>query len=275
MLDKKKDGDNLENEQLVKLIRKGVDVQKNYEILFAKNKKFILYVIKQLGITTEYYADALQDGYFAIREAVTKFDFSAGAAFTTYLIKVLSTQYGCEDSDILTLEYTLPNVTVPIPSITSGEYKGIQQVELTAEDGANIYFTTDGTDPFENGELYTCPIILTTDTTLKAYAEINGCVSDICEYEYTISDVGDCNIDDIIVADEMIKVNITTNKNESGILIIACYDGEGRLLDVNYCDITLDANISNSRLIDINTTSATTVSAFLWNNCDSFVKVIT
>ena len=86
MFDKKKDGDNLENEQLVKLIRKGVDVQKNYEILFAKNKKFILYAIKRLGIATECYADALQDGYFAIREAVTKFDFSAGVAFTTYLM---------------------------------------------------------------------------------------------------------------------------------------------------------------------------------------------
>lgn len=77
---------NTKSEQLIKQIQKGVDVQKNCSSLYAKYKDFILWKIRRLGITTEYYADALQDGYFAIMEAATKFDFSAGVAFTTYLV---------------------------------------------------------------------------------------------------------------------------------------------------------------------------------------------
>lgn len=89
MFFKEKTGGNqkMENERIIELIQKGVDVQQNYEKLFAKNKKFILWAIKRrLGITTEYHADALQDGYFAITEAATKFDLGAGVAFTTFLM---------------------------------------------------------------------------------------------------------------------------------------------------------------------------------------------
>lgn len=88
---------NFEIEQLIKQIQKGVDVQKNCNELYAKYKNFVLWKIRRLGIETEYYADALQDGYFAIMEAATKFDFSAGVAFTTYLapyiLKYVMTPY--------------------------------------------------------------------------------------------------------------------------------------------------------------------------------------
>lgn len=197
-------------------------------------------------------------------------------------INVLAVQSGCESSDILTLEYTLPNIMIPVPTLLSGEYTGTHEVELIADSEADIYYTVDGTDPLENGKLYSYPIILTTDMTIKTYAEIDGCVSDVCEYEYTVSNVENCNINDIMIADEMVKVNITTNKKESGVLVVACYDEKQHLLDVNYCRVDLEANISNSKLIDINTCPASTVSAFLWDNfgtltplCNSLTKTIT
>ena len=123
-------------------------------------------------------------------------------------IKVLATKYGYENSDILTLEYTLPDVTIPVPTLFSGEYGGIQQVELVADNGANIYYTTDGSDPLYTGELYTSPIITNKDMTIKTYANINGCVSDVCEYSYTITEKPNI-VSTVINGEEMLFTDIS------------------------------------------------------------------
>lgn len=102
-------------------------------------------------------------------------------------INAISTKYGYEDSDIISLEYILPNIAIPVPLLSEGDYTGMQEVELVADTDANIYYTTDGSDPSDNGELYTCPIILLDDTCIRACAEQNGCFSEIVEYQYNIT----------------------------------------------------------------------------------------
>ncbi|MBR5518568.1 MAG: S-layer homology domain-containing protein, partial [Clostridia bacterium] len=75
----------------------------------------------------------------------------------------------------------------PVASKAAGEYKGTQKVTLTTKTkGADIYYTTDGTEPTEKSEKYTKEISITKSATLKAIAVDNGIVSKVMSVEYTI-----------------------------------------------------------------------------------------
>ena len=61
-------------------------------------------------------------------------------------------------------------------------------ITLAAEEGAEIRFTVDGSEPNEQSRLYTGPIILYTGTyTLRAVAVSDGATSEIFEAAYTVS----------------------------------------------------------------------------------------
>ena len=81
-------------------------------------------------------------------------------------------------------------VSAPVISPAAGNYQSLQWITLTsATEGACIYYTTDGTDPNSvgNGELYTGPIPVTADMTIKAIAVKAGMErSVITEAAYTI-----------------------------------------------------------------------------------------
>ncbi len=81
-------------------------------------------------------------------------------------------------------------VSAPVISPAAGNYQSLQWITLTsATEGAYIYYTTDGTDPNSvgNGELYTGPIPVTADMTIKAIAVKAGMErSVITEAAYTI-----------------------------------------------------------------------------------------
>ena len=82
---------------------------------------------------------------------------------------------------------------VPMASVASGTYTENQTVTLTAE-GADIYYTTDGTKPTTGSTKYTDPISVTgtegmeTKTTIKAIAVAAGKAnSSVAEFNYTIA----------------------------------------------------------------------------------------
>lgn len=80
--------------------------------------------------------------------------------------------------------------TVAAPQVTpaSGEYTDDADIEVTAEDGATIYYTLDGSDPTENSTKYTGTIKMPPETsTFKAIAVKNGVTSDITTCEYTLT----------------------------------------------------------------------------------------
>ena len=62
----------------------------------------------------------------------------------------------------------------PAISPNGGKFVGREEVTLTAEQGAVIYYTTDGSVPTENSQKYTKPIVVTKDTTVKAVAKAEG-----------------------------------------------------------------------------------------------------
>lgn len=59
--------------------------------------------------------------------------------------------------------------SAPVFSLADGTYTGMQNVTITSEtDGAAIYYTTNGTDPTASSTLYTAPVAIDDNTTLKA-----------------------------------------------------------------------------------------------------------
>ena len=71
------------NEELVKLIQEGKDVQVNLGILYEQNKNFIYFATRPYLQFAEA-DDLLQEGYIGFQEAVFHYSFESGAKFTTY-----------------------------------------------------------------------------------------------------------------------------------------------------------------------------------------------
>lgn len=76
-------------------------------------------------------------------------------------------------------------------SMDAGFYSENISVELTSSDGAQIYFTSDGSDPTEASSLYTSPIEINAGgtvraTTIKAIALVDGEKSDIATRSFVV-----------------------------------------------------------------------------------------
>lgn len=82
-------------------------------------------------------------------------------------------------------------VTVAAPQF-SGETQFTEstQVTMTAEDGAEIRYTTDASEPTVASTLYSAPVTLTATTTVKAKAFKNGTASETTSRTYTKSSGG-------------------------------------------------------------------------------------
>ena len=70
---------------------------------------------------------------------------------------------------------TLGTVETPTSDIPEGGYNDIQTITLSTEtEGASIYYTTNGDTPTQDSTLYTDPIVIDGNTTLKAIAYKEG-----------------------------------------------------------------------------------------------------
>lgn len=75
----------------------------------------------------------------------------------------------------VTYEEALPSVATPTFSVEAGTYFEAQNVTITTTtEGATIYYTTDGTEPTTESNVYTDPIAVSTDMTIKALAAKDG-----------------------------------------------------------------------------------------------------
>lgn len=96
---------------------------------------------------------------------------------------------GCESSDVLT-KYSAYICSEPVFSIPTGTYADTKVLVLyPKEDGDEIYYTTDGTEPTRESTLYTGSIKLEEgQTTVKAIAvNEKEIASDVVTREYTIA----------------------------------------------------------------------------------------
>lgn len=75
--------------------------------------------------------------------------------------------------------------TISMPAITCADNK----VTITAEEGAAIYYTIDGTNPTTSSTKYSAPFAITQDITVKAIATKDGLTSKVASAN--VSYVGD------------------------------------------------------------------------------------
>ena len=66
-----------------------------------------------------------------------------------------------------------PSIDAPVSDVTDGEGSLGQVVTFTAVDGAEIYVTTDGSDPAESGTLSASATVTALPCTIKARAKLN------------------------------------------------------------------------------------------------------
>ncbi len=81
------------------------------------------------------------------------------------------------------------SVSDPEFSLPGGTYFGAQSVALTQAEGAEIYYTTDGSDPMTSGTLYVDPIGVPSSMTIKAVAKSGDAYSAVVSETYTIKNL--------------------------------------------------------------------------------------
>ena len=94
----------------------------------------------------------------------------------------------------ITVTYTAgstesPTIATPTFSVEKGTYYNPFSVEISAEEGATVYYTLDGTEPTTESTVYSEAIAFNefgTSTTLKAVAAVDGELSNIASATYSL-----------------------------------------------------------------------------------------
>jgi len=87
-------------------------------------------------------------------------------------VKALAVDAFGNSSAVATRTYTVLDTTPPVVTVNppAGSYPANQQITLTANETATIYYTTNGSTPTTASTKYTAPIILNGPLTLKYFA---------------------------------------------------------------------------------------------------------
>lgn len=130
-------------------------------------------------------------------------------AGTVYSLKVTS-KHNMQVSKIEFYEASADTPADPTFSVAAGVYQEAQSVELDCEtDGADIFYTLDGTTPSASSTKYNDEaIVISETTTIKAIAIKNGISSSVVSATYTIIDVeGDGTKENPFTVGDLIKLN--------------------------------------------------------------------
>ncbi len=93
---------------------------------------------------------------------------------TTQILKAIAVATGYGNSSVASAAYIIA-VPTPIFSPKAGTYTSAQSVAVTdSMSGATIYYTTDGSTPTSSSKLYTGPVIVSSNQTIKAIAMAPG-----------------------------------------------------------------------------------------------------
>jgi hypothetical protein len=81
----------------------------------------------------------------------------------------------------------IPGIEPPLPVSAPGIYKAAIKLELAAQQGASIYYTTNGKIPTTNSSLYAAPINISKNTVIRAIAVKDGTSSKVFSGTYIVS----------------------------------------------------------------------------------------
>lgn len=105
----------------------------------------------------------------------------------TTTLKAIAEKDG-KTSEVAEATYTF-EVMMPVIEVATKKFNKEFTTSITASNGADIYYTLDGSDPTTESTKYTAPITISETTTLKAMAVKNGQFSKVAEAKYTFSTV--------------------------------------------------------------------------------------
>ena len=101
-------------------------------------------------------------------------------------IKAYAAKEGMENSEIATVTYQKKKVSSPVINPESRKFLEPIEVSITAEEGAMIYYTQDGSEPSSSSTQYEKPFLLKKAAIVKAIAVMEGCTdSAIATAEYS------------------------------------------------------------------------------------------
>lgn len=169
----------------------------------GSNYKGDLVLLSQVTI----YNDATGDlGQGAAYYARSGFNFATLTNIADFLDKVSADQDATYDivawynepgagaikAKLQIVEFLGGEVAKPAAPVISGNqnFTGSTEVTITAEEGATIFYTTDGTAPTSWDPAYTAPFTITETTTVKAVARVNDLYSDVAEMTFTKEESG-------------------------------------------------------------------------------------
>lgn len=145
-------------------------------------------------------------------------------------------------------------VTAPQVTPASGEYTDDASIEVTAEGGATVYYTLDGTTPTEDSAEYTGTIKMPPETsTFKAIAVKNGVTSDVTTCEYTLTVNYDVSpqqaLNNVLMATDAILDNdLNTEDGYAKMQNIGVYEIDGYQYYIVRVDFyTTDGTLSSSQ----------------------------
>ena len=101
-------------------------------------------------------------------------------------ITAYAAKEGMENSEIATVTYQKKKVSPPVINPESQKFLEPIEVSITAEEGAMIYYTLDGSEPSSSSTPYEKPFLLEQAAIVKAIAVMEGCTdSEIATAEYS------------------------------------------------------------------------------------------
>ena len=106
-----------------------------------------------------------------------------------------------------TAEYIITNkLSQPNIMPESGVFTHSIFATMTAEENASIYYTKNGIEPSQQDSLYTQPIVINTDCTIKAKAfRTNYEPSDITEANYAFNHLLNLSLPDSVTVNKTLK----------------------------------------------------------------------
>lgn len=151
--------------------------------------------------------------------------------FTTLILTALVSVAAFADD-----KESLEQVASPQFSVMSNVYQDVQFVELGCPtEGAEIYFTLDGSTPTQDSFLYDGnPIVISSTTVLKAVAYLDNNASDVAEAQYVFGGTADVisaiinSLSDIFGGKGTITVSGTDNPSDVDVFSI-----DGRQINID------------------------------------------
>lgn len=114
----------------------------------------------------------------------TEFTANLSSYSNVYVRLYYSGSTAIRNIDDISITMRDPNVVVP-PSISgTTPFLGSTEVTITAEEGATIYYTTDGSDPTTSSTQYNAPFTISATTTVKAIAVKDSKTSEVASKEF-------------------------------------------------------------------------------------------